>query len=87
MTGALGTLSQPPMQEDRIRQHIESAAARPERETRRLIARIVTNCWPGGSEDRTEPGALDWVRRWGPSRAGSALPACSCAAGNCSVCN
>jgi hypothetical protein len=75
------------MHEDRIREHIEAAAARPERETRLLTARIASFCWPGGSDDRSEPGALAWVRRWRPATAGAALPVCSCALGNCAVCN
>lgn len=75
------------MHEDFIREHIEAAAARDEFETRGAIARIASACWPGGIEDRTEPGALAWVRRWRPATAGTALPACSCAAGRCAVCN
>jgi hypothetical protein len=73
------------MDDDRIRRHVE--AARHGGDARRLASRIMGFCWPGGSDDRSEPAALDWVRRWRPASAGAALPVCSCAAGNCGICN
>ena len=73
--------------DDLIREHIESAAARAPGETRRLTAEIVSSCWPGGAEDRTEPAARVWVRRWRPSTWAARLPSCSCARGHCVVCN
>jgi len=73
------------MDDDRIRWHLE--AARHESDAHRLASRIVSFCWPGGSDDRSEPAALDWVRRWRPATGGAALPVCSCAAGICGVCN
>lgn len=55
-------------------------------ETSRLAAELHDRCWPGGA-DRTEPAALEWLRRWGP-RGAQPLPlACSCSAGRCDVCN
>jgi len=48
---------------------------------------MLRHSWPGGSRDRSEPVALEWVRRWGPRRIGALLPACSCTAGRCRVCN
>jgi len=75
------------MPDDPIRDHIEATTNRPERETRRLTSRIVASCWPGGAADRTEPAALNWVRRWRPATAGAELPACSCSGGHCPVCN
>ena len=73
---------------DRIRDHIEATAHRPECETRRLTSHIVARCWPGGEADHTEPAALSWVRRWRPATAGTELPVCSCSAGgHCPVCN
>lgn len=51
-----------------------------------VLARLVSQSWPGGP-DRANPAALDWVRRWGPSRMGSELPGCSCLAGRCATCN
>ena len=75
------------MHDDVIREHIEAAAMRGESETRGVIARIAGACWPGGIEDRLEPGALAWVRRWRPAKSAGALPVCSCGAGRCAVCN
>ena len=37
--------------------------------------------------DRTHPVALEWVRRWGPSRLFEVPLECSCAQGRCAVCN
>jgi hypothetical protein len=37
--------------------------------------------------DRTDPIALEWVRRWGPSRLLETPLECSCAEGRCAVCN
>jgi hypothetical protein len=75
------------MHEDFIRQQIQSTAARDTRQTRNLIALIAGACWPSGGGDRTDPVALDWLRRWGPARSRAALPVCSCARGHCAVCN
>jgi hypothetical protein len=44
-------------------------------------------CWPGGGEDRTEPVARAWVRRWGPTLLGEVAVECTCADGHCSLCN
>jgi hypothetical protein len=66
--------------------HIESVARRQAVEADRLVARMLRRWWPGG-DDRTEPGAREWVRRWRPSRGGPAVPACTCAGGDCLVCN
>ena|GEM_PF-1571832 len=71
----------------RIIAHIESVSSRAEPDTQRLVSTMLRSCWPGGMGDRTEAGALDWVRRWGPRRAGPVPPACQCAAGRCGVCN
>jgi len=70
-----------------IAAHIESVAARDESDTSRLVSRMLGRCWPGGTGDRTEAGALEWVRRWGPRGAGAVPPVCSCAAGRCRICN
>ena len=63
---------------------IESRTAR---DTDSLSARLRGHCWPGGVGDRTEPAALEWVRRWGPSRLTAEPLACSCVQGRCAVCN
>jgi len=58
-------------------------------ETRRMLVRAARAAWPGGPSDRTEPAALEWVRRWRPRHpvSGADIPACACATGRCLVCN
>jgi len=70
-----------------IAAHIESVSSRAQPDTVRLLAAMLCFCWPGGIGDRSEPAALEWVRRWGPRRAGPVLPVCSCAVGRCRLCN
>jgi hypothetical protein len=67
--------------------HIESISTRSQLDTDLLISAMLRHCWPSDSGDRIEPGALDWVRRWGPRRIGLIPPSCSCAQGRCRVCN
>jgi hypothetical protein len=67
--------------------HIESISTRAESDTDRLVLAMLGRCWPGGTGDRTETVAIEWVRRWGPRRAGPIPTACRCAAGRCHVCN
>jgi len=52
-----------------------------------LYSRALSECWPGGPSDSTRPGALEWVRRWGPHGKLPSGPACSCSTGRCAVCN
>jgi hypothetical protein len=66
--------------------HIESVSSRPDPDTERLIALLMARS-PACSSDRSEPGALDWVRRWGPRPVAFAVPTCSCSVGRCRVCN
>jgi hypothetical protein len=75
------------MDHDELREHINSAALRGGSETRRLTYRMLRACWPGGSEDRTEPAALAWLRLLRPESVGAPLPACSCPSGRCLLCN
>lgn len=63
---------------DELRDHLQAIAAR------RHDAHLLRAARP---LDRTEPAALEWVRRWGPAPHGAALPECSCAAGRCVTCN
>ncbi len=75
-------------QDDRgLAAHVESVARRPRAETDRLIATMLQRWWPGGVGDRTDLVAIEWVRQWGPRRAGSMPPECRCVAGRCHVCN
>jgi hypothetical protein len=71
----------------RIVAHIQLISARAEPDTERLVSAILRDCWPGGAGDRTEPSALEWVRRWDPRHVGLLPPACSCKVGRCRVCN
>jgi hypothetical protein len=76
------------MTHDELRLHIAASvtASRPA-ELRGLTARIVSVCWPGGHQDRSNPAALAWLRHWRPQRVGAELPVCSCVSGRCAVCN
>jgi hypothetical protein len=62
---------------------------RPKAQTDFMMAALVRGAWPGGIGDRSEPAALDWVRRWGPGGGDPplALSDCSCVLGRCAVCN
>ncbi|HEY5428459.1 MAG TPA: hypothetical protein VIK04_05025 [Solirubrobacteraceae bacterium] len=75
------------MDQNELSEHIRAISERHAPQTRGLITRIVSACWPGGSPDRTERAASQWLRRWRPERAGATLPMCTCAAGHCPVCN
>ena len=66
---------------------VESIEARTTRESEQLSSRLRNHCWPGGVGDRSEPSALEWVRRWGPSRLMTEPLSCSCVQGRCAVCN
>lgn len=66
---------------------VESIEGRSVKDTELLSARLRDLCWPGGMGDRSQPSALEWVRRWGPSRLTAEPLPCSCVQGRCSVCN
>ena len=66
---------------------VESVRTRSQVQAAALEASLERRCWPGGTADHVEPGALPWVRRWGPTRMAPALPECGCAEGRCRVCN
>jgi hypothetical protein len=66
---------------------VESIESRDARATEQLSARLRNHSWPGGMGDRSDPTALDWVRRWGPSRLTAEPLPCSCVRGRCAVCN
>jgi hypothetical protein len=75
------------MPQQPIHHYIAQAAGRSEGETRALILRMISSSWPGGTEDRSEPIAAQWLRRWRPDIIVGRLPACSCRRGHCAVCN
>ena len=70
-----------------IAAHVESVSARRPQETDRLTADLLDRSWPGGHDDRLDPVAVEWVRRWTPATISAARIECSCAAGRCAVCN
>jgi hypothetical protein len=74
-------------QPDDLRAHIESISARSERDLERLADVLSGHSWPGGAHDRSEPGALSWLRRWRPRGPVPPAPACECPSGRCLVCN
>jgi len=75
------------MERDELRNHLKATAVRDGDQGRRLTASIAAACWPGGPEDRLEPVALDWLRRWRPCGPATLLPVCTCGTGRCRVCN
>ena len=54
---------------------------------RRYLGELMDAQWPGGTADRVQPAALEWLRRWRPQRTRFAPPECACAAGRCVACN
>jgi hypothetical protein len=66
--------------------HIDAISRQGVDEAERIAATMLRHCWPGG-EDRTEPGAREWLRRWRPSRGAVVADACTCRQGACPVCN
>lgn len=75
-----------PAREPSVPSIVASIDERSALDTERLITMLCGRSWPGGS-DRTERAALEWVKRWGPSRITAQLAECSCLQGRCSVCN
>jgi hypothetical protein len=82
-TGVMGTHSGDPA----IIAHIELVSTRAESDADRLVSTMLSRCWPGGTGDRTEAVGVEWVRRWGPRRAGPIQSGCRCALGRCLLCN
>jgi hypothetical protein len=76
-----------PRRRSLIASHIASTSRRSRAETGRLVTTLLHGSWPGGEGDRSEPVALEWVRRWRPARAAILPPACSCRDGYCTLCN
>ncbi len=76
-----------PSRDEFLASLIESIATRSESASRRFGRALLQRSWPGGAGDRTEPGALAWLRHWGPHGSAPLPPACSCPDGRCVVCN
>jgi hypothetical protein len=75
------------MDREELLHHIESVGPLGRTDARRLASLMLSACWPGGPEDRTERVALEWLRHWRPEPLAAELPACSCATGRCVLCN
>jgi len=75
------------MDREELRYQIDSAAPGGGPDACRLASLILSACWPGGPEDRSERVALEWLRQWHPDRAVAQLPKCSCSTGRCVLCN
>jgi hypothetical protein len=71
----------------RARAHIAAMERRTSADHDRLAEILAARAWPGGGEDRTEPAAHAWVRRWGRACAHTVALECTCAQGHCAVCN
>jgi hypothetical protein len=76
------------MTHDELRLHIATSVTASEPAALRgLTSRIVSVCWPGGHQDRSNPAARAWLRHWRPQQNEATLPVCSCVSGRCAVCN
>jgi hypothetical protein len=42
--------------------------------SRRYLGELMDRSWPGGTADRMQPAALEWLRRWQPRRAAVTPP-------------
>jgi hypothetical protein len=71
----------------RAEAHVAAFAQRTAADHDRLARALRSWCWPGGGEDRTEPVARGWVRRWGPACRHTVALECTCPRGGCAVCN
>ena len=70
-----------------IAAHVAAISARTHVELSRMTLAFVRRSWPAGVDDRLDPAAVEWVRRWAPATLNGARLDCSCAAGRCGVCN
>jgi hypothetical protein len=67
--------------------HVLSVAEQGPHATARLGQVLLDRCWPGGIDDRLDPVAIEWVRRWRRTTLAAAQIDCSCAEGHCGICN
>jgi hypothetical protein len=63
------------------------AATRPDAETERLLRDLTAYCWPGGTEDQSDPVARGWLRHFAAIVPIFDVPACACEQGHCTSCN
>jgi hypothetical protein len=74
------------MPEHPITALIRAAASRSAQESADLAATLARGSRQGAG-DRVDPVAIEWLRRWAPSRMPFAGLECACAAGRCAHCN
>ena len=67
--------------------HAQYIATRTRSETDHLAGLILRTAWRGGHDDRYDPVAVEWLRRWTPEAVPFAHTGCSCFEGRCTVCN
>src|SRR3954452_7531452 len=53
-----------PHMDERIAGHISASSTRTDADADRLADRLLGESWPGGPSDRSERGALGWLRHW-----------------------
>ena len=67
--------------------HIRYVRARTPADADEFAGLMMRWVWPGGHEDRYDPVAVEWLRRWSPSTVATGPAECGCVAGRCTVCN
>ena len=54
------------MEHHLIKDIVDAIDKRTSAQSDRLIVMLTGPCWPSGHGDRLEPGAIEWVKKWGP---------------------
>lgn len=67
--------------------HVWAIDNRSADEDRQVRALLLQRCWPGGTSDRLERGAIPWLRRWRATEGVPIASLCACAHGRCATCN
>ena len=67
--------------------HALDVAGRSPAESDALAALFLRYAWPAGHDDRFDPIAVEWLRRWTPNSIDAVRDLCSCVDGRCTVCN
>jgi hypothetical protein len=70
-----------------VRAHIRYLRVRSKPDADQFAGMMLRWVWPGGHDDRFDPVAVEWLRRWTPETIGTAPAECGCTAGRCTVCN
>lgn len=84
MPGAVGEFRDDPRL---VEAHVWALGRRSIDDADRLADALFVRCWPAGAEDRLDPIAIEWVRRWTSRTLIAAKLDCSCAHGRCAICN